>query len=85
MLLPVNEKVPNPKFGVVISKTMTCRSWTHKITYIQDYKHTNSHGSPEDERRDREDADGGEAGGGGGKRGRKGRGQSISIPNHFVI
>ena len=30
MLLASHETVLNPKFGVVISKTVSCRSWTHK-------------------------------------------------------
>ena len=32
MLLPSHETVLNPKFGVVSSKTATCRSWTDKET-----------------------------------------------------
>ena len=34
MLLPTHEPVLNPKFGVVISKTVTCSLWTDKPTCI---------------------------------------------------
>ena len=32
MLLPIHEAVLIPKFGVVISKTATCTSWTDRQT-----------------------------------------------------
>ena len=35
MPLPIEEEVLNPKFGVVISKTVTCRSWTDRQTQKQ--------------------------------------------------
>ena len=35
MPLSIEEEVLNPKFGVVISKTVTCRSWTDTQTNLQ--------------------------------------------------
>ena len=49
MLVPIHEKVPNPKFGVVISKTVACRFWTRLHTRLHTYKHTNLHGATEDD------------------------------------
>ena len=36
MLLPTPDTVLNPKFGVVIPKTVTCRSWTNKQTELHE-------------------------------------------------
>ena len=39
MLLPIHETVLNPRFGVVILKTVACRSWTWSSTSETHEKH----------------------------------------------